>query len=444
MLGKRHVSRQFQPSRTTALFIVCLLTLFPALAVADLVIQLTSGQRIVVPVDKDQIESIVFTGSGAQVEKEVPAGQASERMGVKQRAQGNILSVGPKRKLKYPSDAARVARDGDIVEIDAGVYRNDHASWRQSDITIRGVGGMAHLNSKGLIPNGKAIWIVNGNNVSIENIEFSGAAVKDTNGAGIRHQGGNLKLRNTFFHDNEFSILSGTLPNADISIESSRFWFQKRPQRHSHGIYIGLARRLTLVGNHFKGTDQGHQVKSRALENHILYNRIEDVPGANSSRLVDLSNCGLSFVIGNDLHQAATSANLNAIGYGPEGCGKRSGRQMALYVINNTFINEADGGAFVRNFAGGDVTVANNLVFGRGDFLVGKGVESENVRLPLGSRLGRTWSAPAGSEAIDTAAVPPKVEEASLVPTMEFSPPAGTRERPRFGRLDIGSRESAR
>jgi hypothetical protein len=426
------------------LLIVCLLISMPGPVTADLTINLTNGQRIVVPVDTDKIESIVFTSTGARVEREAPADRASDIVGGARRAKGNILRVGPKRELKYPSDAARVARDGDVVEIDAGIYHNDYASWRQNDLTIRAVGGMAHLKSKGLIPNRKAIWIVNGNNVSIESIEFSGAAVKDTNGAGIRHQGGNLKLRNTFFHDNEFSILSGTLPNADISIESSRFWFQKRPQRHSHGIYIGVARRLTLVGNHFKGTDQGHQVKSRALENHILYNRIEDVPGANSSRLIDLSNCGLSFVIGNDLHQAATSANSNAIGYGPEGCEKRSEPQMALYVINNTFINEADGGAFVRNFAGGDVTVANNLVFGRGEFLVGKGAESENVRLPLGSRPGRTWSAPVGSDAVDNAAELPRVEETSLVPTMEFSPPAGTRERPRFGRLDIGSRESAR
>ena len=32
------------------------------------------------------------------------------------------------------------------------------------------------------------------------------------------------------------------------------------------------------------GTDRGHQIKTRALENHILYNRIEDVRGGNSSR----------------------------------------------------------------------------------------------------------------------------------------------------------------
>ena len=71
--------------------------------------------------------------------------------------------------------------------------------------------------------------------------------------------------------------MAGDLPQAVIEITSSRFWFQKRPTRHSHGLYIGQARRFVLKGSHVKGTDLGHQVKSRALENYILYNRIEEV-----------------------------------------------------------------------------------------------------------------------------------------------------------------------
>ena len=92
--------------------------------------------------------------------------------------------VGPDKALKTPSAAARIARDGDTVAIAAGLYTDDHASWTQNRLTIRGVGGMAHLESTALIPNGKAIWIVSGDDVVIENIEFSGARVRDNNGAG--------------------------------------------------------------------------------------------------------------------------------------------------------------------------------------------------------------------------------------------------------------------
>ena len=424
--------------------LICVIIFAPVPVIADLIIQLTDGQRIVVPVDQEKIDRIIFTPAGGLIDRQISAKPSNGTIDSPKPAQGRIIRVGAKRELKYPSDAARIAREGDTIEIDAGVYHNDYAKWRQNKITIRGVGGMAHLKSKGLIPNRKAIWIIDGNDVAIDNIEFSGAAVRDTNGAGIRHQGGNLRLTNTFFHDNEFSILTGKLPNAVIEIESSRFWHQKRPRRHTHGIYIGQVRRLRLVGNHFKGTDQGHQVKSRALENHILYNRIEDVPGGNSSRLIDLSNCGLSFVIGNDLHQAATSENFNAIGYGPEGCQRRNDQEMKLFVINNTFINDAANGDFVRNFAGGDVLVANNLVLGRGKLLEGKGSTKANRRLRQGKPGRRTWQAPTRSEVIDKAVELPAVAGHSLVPKMEFQPPTGTRPRPRVGKLDIGSREVLR
>ncbi|MCB1688618.1 MAG: right-handed parallel beta-helix repeat-containing protein [Halioglobus sp.] len=352
--------------------------------------------------------------------------------------------VGPERKLKTPGEAARLAKSGDTVEIDAGVYRNDYAEWVQENLTIRGVGGMAHLQSTELIPNGKAIWIVSGNNTAIENIEFSGARVPDTNGAGIRHEGGNLTLRNTYFHHNEFSVLTGAYPEASLDILSSRFWFQKREGTFSHGIYVGALKRFTLTGSHIKGTDRGHQIKSRALQNHILYNRIEDVAGGNSSRLVDLPNCGLSFIIGNDMQQAESTENIDAIGYGAEGCDGRSARQRRLFVVNNTFVNEALNGTLVKNHTDGDVLVANNLIFGGGYFLLGKGVQENNVSINLGFRQPGSWAAPADAGAIDAALALPEEESVSLVPVMVFDPPLGTAPRATEGPLDIGSREAPR
>jgi hypothetical protein len=433
-----------QPRRRLVRALIRLLILVPVMATADVVIELIDGRRIIVPVDKNEVQSIEFTASSGQgsqkskIERERITGViAGEQSSAPQ-----IWRVGPKRALKYPSSAAKKAQNGDIVEIDSGTYHNDYATWSQNDITIRGIGGLAHLKSKGLIPNRKAIWILKGNNIVIENVEFSGAAVKDGNGAGIRHQGGDLTLRNTFFHDNEFSMLSGTLPDSNIEVISSRFWFQKRKNRFSHGIYIGKAHRLTLIGNHFKGTDQGHQVKSRALANHILYNRIEDMPGGNSSRLIDLPNCGLSFIIGNDLQQAATTENSTAIGYGHEGCQNRTAAQMKLYVINNTFVNEAKSGTLVDNRGGGAALVSNNLFFGRGHLLTGDGEENHNVRAKLADRSQHRWAAPPGSSAINGAAKLPKADGVSLIPTMEFDPPIGTRKRQRYGELDVGSREA--
>jgi hypothetical protein len=354
---------------------------------------------------------------------------------------GRILQVGPERSLQAPSQAARVARDGDIIEIDAVEYVNDFATWHQNNLTLRGVGGMAHLRADRMIPNGKAIWITQGNNTVIENIEFSGARVPHTNGAGIRHQGGNLTLRNTFFHHNEFSVLSGRNPAAHIDVRRSRFWYQQRPVRWSHGIYIGEAGSLTLIGNHFLGTDTGHHIKSRAHENYILYNRIEDLPDGNASRSIDLPNCGLSYVVGNDLHQGPTARNLNIIGYGMEGCGGRNERERQLYVAHNTLINEAHDSTFVWTESGGHALVMNNLLYGPGTILRGQGELANNLVLPLAAQSQARWQLPSGSPAIDAATAMP-TERPRMTPNREFRPPVGSVARAQAGPLDIGSREA--
>lgn len=432
-----------RPWRRWTRALVRLLIFVPVMATAEVIIELNDGKRIVVPVDRNEVESIKFTPSKARESRKpnIEGERVTGTTGGEKSSDSHVWRVGPDRTLKNPSEAAKKAQDGDIVEIAAGTYHNDYAKWSQNDITIRGVGGMAHLKSRGLIPNRKAIWILKGNDIVIENVEFSGAAVKDGNGAGIRHAGGDLTLRNTFFHDNEFSILSGKLPDAHIEVTSSRFWFQKRKNRYSHGIYIGEVGRFSLIGSHFKGTSEGHQVKSRALANDILYNRIEDVPGGNSSRLIDLPNCGRSFIFGNDLHKAATSRNFTAIGYGHEGCNNRTRAQRQLFVINNTFVNEARRSTLVDNRAGGDAMVTNNLLFGRGHILTGGGEDHNNVREELADRPQHGWIAPNDSAAINGAASLNKAGDVSLIPTLEFAPPIGTRERQRHGKLDVGSRE---
>jgi hypothetical protein len=62
---------------------------------------------------------------------------------------GRALHVGANRDIKLPSGAAKQAKDGEIIEIDAGNYRGDVAVWTASDILISGVGGRPHLDADG-------------------------------------------------------------------------------------------------------------------------------------------------------------------------------------------------------------------------------------------------------------------------------------------------------
>ena len=96
-------------------------------------------------------------------------------------------------------------------------------AWSTDHLTIVGVHGRAHLEAAGQSSEGKAIWVIAGNDTTIENIEFSGARVPDQNGAGIRQEGENLLLEHCYFHDNQEGILAADNPASSIVIDSSVF-----------------------------------------------------------------------------------------------------------------------------------------------------------------------------------------------------------------------------
>ena len=118
--------------------------------------------------------------------------------------ESKVYRVGPDAKYKKPSQLVSRVIPGDIIEILPGSYLNDAAVWRTDNLTIRGAGGRPHLmfDKAGVIRNRKAIWVIAGDNMMIENIEFSGAHVPSLNGAGLRVQGKNLTVSNSYFHHN--------------------------------------------------------------------------------------------------------------------------------------------------------------------------------------------------------------------------------------------------
>ena len=69
--------------------------------------------------------------------------------------------------------------------------------------------------------NDKAVFVTSGT-VTLKNIEVSGVAVDDLNGAAVRYQGGNLTLENVYFHDNQEGLLAADDPNGTIAIKKLR------------------------------------------------------------------------------------------------------------------------------------------------------------------------------------------------------------------------------
>ena len=358
-------------------------------------------------------------------------------------ANAATLQVGEGKKYLSPSIAAKFARDGDIVEIDAGVYPKDVALWKQNNLTLRGVGGMVHLQADGASVAGKGIWLIKGSNVTIENIEFSGATVRDRNGSGIRAEGTGLTIRNCYFHDNQNGILSGSTKNSDIVIEYSEFANNGAGDGKTHNMYIGAVRSFTLKYSYSHHSRIGHTVKTRAQTNYILYNRITDEYDGNSSYNIDISNGGIAYVIGNLIQQGQISENSGIISYGAEGLKYDTNE---FYLVNNTVVNDRpQGGAFVFVKPGTHpARIVNNLFVGRGVINAAGAEQSNNVRgnkNELISPLAYDYHLRLKAEAVNAGIEPGSANGFSLQPTEQYVHKAGSEPRPVVGKIDVGAYE---
>ncbi|NTV09398.1 MAG: hypothetical protein HGA47_01315 [Zoogloea sp.] len=277
----------------------------------------------------------------------------------------HVIRVGPQRLVRSIADAARQARDGDVVEIEAGDYVGDVAVWNQSNLSIRGVGGMARLAAGGADVEGKGIWVIRGRHVVVENIAFSGARVSDANGAGIRQEGGSLKVVNCVFKDNENGILTSNDPAAELEIEGSEFGNNGAGDGQSHNLYVGAIRRLVVRDSYFHHARVGHLLKSRAQQSTIVSSRLTDEVGGEASYELEFPNGGVAYVIGNIIEQSAQTENPTMVSFGAEGY---KWPRNELYLVNNTLVdNRPQGGVFLKARPGADrIRAVNNLLVGRG------------------------------------------------------------------------------
>jgi len=334
-----------------------------------------------------------------------------------------VIRVGPRHTLKAPSQAAAVARDGDTIEIDAGLYSGDVATWTQNNLTIRGVGGRAHIDADGKNAQGKGTWVIRGANTTVENVEFSGAAVSDQNGAGIRQEGAGLTLRNCYFHDNQNGILTGANSKSDILIEYTEFARNGYGDGQTHNIYIGNVRTFTLRYSYSHQAKIGHLVKSRAQTNYILYNRLTDETG-RASYEINLPNGGRSYIIGNLIQQSPNTDNDTIISYGEE---RASNPVQELYVVNNTIVNDYGGGTFVYVSGSPSASIlVNNLFIGPGAVLRGQGTQKTNLatrNAHLVNQAAYDYHLSAGSPAIDAGTPPGTAAGYDLTPLYEYVHP---------------------
>ncbi len=284
----------------------------------------------------------------------------------------NTLQVGPGKTYAMPCDAIAAAQTGDTIEVDAaGTYTGNTCAWSTDALTITGVNGRAKIDITGVTPaQQKGIFTIGGTaSATIENFELSGAAISagaGNNGAGIRHQGLNLTVRNCYIHDNQDGILAapGTANTGTILVENSEFSHNGAGDGFSHNMYIGDFAEFTLQFSYSHDGNVGHLFKSRAYITDVFYNRITDETGGTASYEVDIPNGGTAYVIGNIIEQSATTQNPTILTFGEEG--SPAGYDTHLYVVNNTFINDLGSGTFVADTTSTPAVIENNIFYKAG------------------------------------------------------------------------------
>ena len=270
----------------------------------------------------------------------------------------SILKVGAGQHYTTIASAVAAARNGDTVQVQAGTYTNDFATIRTA-ITLQAVGGMVYMVATVPPPNGKAILTVDAN-ATIDHFSFSGAAVHDGNGAGIRYEAGNLVIKNSLFIDNQEGLLAAANAKGTILIQNSEFNHNGAGDGYTHNLYVGAIARLTIQNSYFHDAVVGHEIKSRARVTVITGSRIQDNAAGTASYSVDLPNGGVAVIQGNVIEKGPLSQNNSFIHFGGD---RTVYRASSLRVGGNTIVNDKGNATLVYNQTTRTASITGNHLF---------------------------------------------------------------------------------
>lgn len=242
-----------------------------------------------------------------------------------------VRSLGTGKTYADPCAAIQEASEGDVIEIQPGEYTLSCTT--TVSLTLRGVGNsrpLWKLPQPALEQTGALI--VDGNQVdlTVENLEFSGATTADQKGAGLLFNGRDLTVRNCVFRDNDLGLF--TTIQREVHVESSEFY-----RNTTANISIKNALSFSFRKSWSHATKSGLLLRSYALDNLIEASRLTDETESQGA-MFEFPDGGRVFLVGNLLERAAAS-NPYIARMGTES--NLYGEQSRLTLLHNTLVNRS-------------------------------------------------------------------------------------------------------
>ena len=261
------------------------------------------------------------------------------------------MTVGPNAMFPAPSAAARAAQNGDTVEIAAGSYY-DCAVWPQSALTIEGSGADTIITDNAC--QGKAAFVITGNDVTVRRLVLTRIRVEDSNGAGIRGEGRNLTIEDVGFINDQFGVLAGS-GSGTVRILNCRFDDDgDSAEGHpTHAVRV-VADALRIEHSTFTHARAGDHVNAQAKRITLTGNEFDDEGGKMQGPLVQIDG-DVIVLDGNTL-------NLSSGTTDKPGAVLIVGQPGAIKIENNVLIEPAGNVPLVRNWTGVAAEVRDNRV----------------------------------------------------------------------------------
>ncbi len=323
LLGLAHISI-FSPAQ-------------PNVTSTEIVAQATGAGNPKLPESTDSIE--VRRGKDGQLELVDPT--VENGSGRRLCAKGTIC-VGKDQGYRSLSAALAVARDGSVIEIIGGTYR-ESAKLTQKNLTIRGVAGVPHFDCDGLkLSDDKACLLLAADGIVIEHVEISGASLPEglgANGACIRNEPNlSFTLRRVVCHSSQDGILSS---GGTIIIEKSEF-FDNGWTDQTHNVYFGGDCEVTVRESTFRDARLGHEFKSRCRRTSISDSTFRSTKG---SRDIDIPDGGETTLYRSTLEKKTGTDNHELVGFAAESCA-----HPGDMLIKDVRIINAEPNASIRNY----------------------------------------------------------------------------------------------